>query len=120
VSDRASTYGEANDHGATPAPQVTELERGPALKLEFIKGALRKTATEKRDYIRHWVPASCSIYGCRLWGSPRSTYYGHPEKATDAAWSITSSARLYRVGPAVPGFHRLRDELPSAYAFFGG
>ncbi len=40
----------------------------------FKEGAEKRTATEKRDYIRHHRPHGISIAeGCRLMGLPRST-----------------------------------------------
>ena len=51
-----------------------------ALEIEFLKGALEKrTAAEKRGYVRHHRPRGLSIAeGCRLMGLSRSIYYDVP------------------------------------------
>ena len=68
--------------------RIAALERlvgRQALEIEFLKGALRKrTAAEKRAYIRHHRPRGISVAeGCRLMGLARSTYYDAPTRAAD-------------------------------------
>jgi transposase-like protein len=83
-----------------------------ALELEFLKGGSEKrTAAEKRDYIRRHRPRGISIAeGCRLMGIARSTYYERPEKAADntaiveAIFAICDEFEFYgyrRVGAAL-------------------
>src|SRR5271166_6456070 len=61
--------------------RIAALERlvgKQALELEFLtkRGSEKRTAAEKRDYIRHCRPPGLSIAeGCRLMGIARSTFY---------------------------------------------
>jgi putative transposase len=57
-------------------------------------GAEKRTAAEKRDYIRYHRPYGISIAeGCRLMGLPRSTYYDAPAvKADDAGIVVAMTA----------------------------
>jgi hypothetical protein len=74
--------------------KIAALERmvgRQALEIEFLKGALKRTAAEKREYIRHHRPLGLSIAeGCRLMGLSRSTYYDRPSLPADAAAIIAS------------------------------
>jgi transposase len=81
----------AFDEDATAADMIQEYEARiaalerlvgkQALELEFLKGGCKKrTASEKRTYIRHHRHSGISIAeGCRLMGIARSTYYDKPE-----------------------------------------
>ena len=63
--------------------KIVALERmvgRQALEIEFKGGAEKRTAAEKRDYIRHCRPRGVSIAeGCRLMGIGRSTFYDTPD-----------------------------------------
>ena len=66
-----------------------------ALEIEFTKGgAEKRTAAEKREYIRLHRPYGISVTkGCRLMGLPRSTYYDAPPVKTDDAEIVANSRR---------------------------
>jgi hypothetical protein len=65
--------------------RIAALERlvgKQALELEFQKGALARTPTQKRAYDHR--PDGLSIAeGCRLMGIPRSTFYDKPRASGD-------------------------------------
>ncbi len=53
------------------------------------RGSEKRTAAEKREYIRHHRPRGLSIAeGCRLMGLPRSTYYDVPSLRSDDAATL--------------------------------
>ncbi|WP_353642707.1 IS3 family transposase [Mesorhizobium sp. WSM2239] len=74
-------------------------------------GSEKRTAAEKRDYIRYHRPRGISVAeGCRLMGTARSTYYDRPEKRADdtaiveAMFAICDEFEFYgyrRVGAAL-------------------
>lgn len=69
--------------------KIAALERlvGPGSGDRVSKGGIEKrTAGEKRDYVRHQRPRCLSVSeGCRLMGLPRSTFYDAPTIKTDDA-----------------------------------
>src|SRR5262249_27775614 len=61
----------------------------------FKGGIAKRTAAEKREYIRHHRPHSFSVAeGCRLMGLPRSTYYDAPSRRADDAAIIATMIAL--------------------------
>src|SRR5207253_6948377 len=62
--------------------KIAALERmvgRQALEIEFKGGSEKRTAAEKREYIRHCRPRGVSIAeGCRLMGIGRSAFYDTP------------------------------------------
>jgi hypothetical protein len=55
-----------------------------ALELEFPGGCERRTAAEKRDYVRRCRPPGLSVAeGCRPMGIARSTFYDKPAAQDD-------------------------------------
>ena len=78
--------------------KIAALERlvgRQALEIEVQKGALKKrTAAEKREYIRHHRPRGLSIAeGCRLMGLSRWTYYDVPSLPIDDAALVATDDR---------------------------
>jgi hypothetical protein len=52
---------------------------------------VKRTAADKREYIRHHRPRGLSIVeGCRLMGLSRSTYYDVPSSPIDDAALVTT------------------------------
>ena len=95
--------------------KIAALERmvgRQALEIEFLKGALKKrTAAEKREYIRLHRPYGISIAeGCRLMGLPRSTYYDAPPVKTDDAEIVANITAICDEFEAY-GYRRVGAEL---------
>lgn len=79
---------EAADRMQEYEARIAALERlvgRQALELELFKGgSSKRTAAEKRAYIRDHRPHGLSVAkGCRLMGIARSTYYDEPRRAFD-------------------------------------
>ncbi|WP_130231508.1 IS3 family transposase [Bradyrhizobium sp. Leo121] len=61
----------------------------------MLGGSARRTAAEKRAYIRNCRPAGLSIAeGCRLMGTSRSTYYDVPVSAPDDTAIVEAIAAI--------------------------
>ena len=79
--------------------------------MEFPGGSEKRTAAEKRDYVRDHRPRAISIVqGCRLMGIARSTFYDRPVRQADdtavveAMFAICDDFEWYgyrRVGAAL-------------------
>src|SRR5512134_1350975 len=76
------------------------------------KGGLEKrTAGEKRDYVRHQRPRGLSVSeGCRLMGLPRSTFYAAPTIKTDDAEIVARIAAICEEFECY-GYRRVGAEL---------
>ena len=82
-----------------------------ALEIEFLGGAEKRTAAEKREYIRLHRPYGISIAeGCRLMGLPRSTYYDAPPVKTDDAEIVANITAICDEFEAY-GYRRVGAEL---------
>ena len=95
--------------------RIAALERlvgKQALELEFLKGAAEKrTAAEKRDYVRRCRPPGLSIAeGCRLMGIARSTFYDEPTAAHDDTAIVEAIAAICDEFEFY-GWRRVRAEL---------
>src|ERR1700732_2956081 len=93
--------------------KIAALERmvgRQALEIEFLKGE-KRTAAEKREYIRHHRPRGLSIAeGCRLMGLSRSTYYDVPSVPTDDAALVATMIAICDEFEAY-GYRRVGAEL---------
>src|SRR5215510_3499444 len=77
----------------------------------FKGGIAKRTAAEKREYIRHHRPHSFSVAeGCRLMGLPRSTYYDAPSRRADDAEIIATMMAICDEFE-VYGYRRVGAEL---------
>ena len=95
--------------------KIAALERmvgRQALEIEFLKGgAEKRTAAEKREYIRLHRPYGISVAeGCRLMGLPRSTYYDAPPVKTDDAEIVANITAICDEFEAY-GYRRVGAEL---------
>src|ERR1700733_16109280 len=74
-------------------------------------GAEKRTAAEKREYIRLHRPYGISVAeGCRLMGLPRSTYYDAPSVKTDDAEIVANITAICDEFEAY-GYRRVGAEL---------
>src|SRR5215831_12641204 len=80
----------------------------------FKGGIAKRTAAEKREYIRHHRPHSFSVAeGCRLMGLPRSTYYDAPSRRA----APSRHDRQFQEGP--PPHARARPAAQAPAAVYG-
>jgi hypothetical protein len=82
-------------------------QTGPRNRV-FKGGAEKRTAAERREYIRHRPYGISVAEGCRLMGLPRSTYYDAPPvKAEDAEIAANITAICMSLRPmAIAGLER--------------
>ena len=74
-------------------------------------GAEKRTAAEKREYVRLHRPYGISVAeGCRLMGLPRSTYYDAPPVKTDDAEIVANITAICDEFEAY-GYRRVGAEL---------
>jgi hypothetical protein len=84
---------------------------GRHLKSVSKGGAEKRSAVQKRDYVRHHRPHGISIaQGCRLMGLPRSTYYDAPPVKVDYAEMVTAITAICDEFEAY-GYRRVGAEL---------
>src|SRR5437764_5971002 len=74
-------------------------------------GSEKRTAAEKREYIRHHRPRGLSIAeGCRLMGLSRSTYYDKPSSPADNVAIVAAMLAISDEFEAY-GYRRVGAEL---------